>query len=167
MTWLKGKLHLTGGESEVLGALRNQHCPYGQVGDLIWVRERFVRTNDEKNCVFYADFRDKHGYHWHSIASDPTDVKWIPSIHMPKSLARIWLEITDIRCERLRDISRDDAKAEGVESDGYGWYDYLHSERRKSSAQQSFDTLWQSIYGAASWDANPYVFAIEFKRVTP
>lgn len=82
-------------------------------------------------------------------------------------IPEIKLEITGVRVEQLRDINRDDAKSEGVDCDEYGWFDYTHSDRRKSSAQQSFDTLWQSIYGIESWAANPWVWVIEFKRITP
>ena len=100
---------------------------------------------------------------------------WRPSIHMPRWASRITLEITDIRVERLQEISEDDAKAEGVEPwvIGDGWREYglppdveaagTHPLR---SARDSFASLWESINGPGSWKANPWVWVIEFRRVS-
>ncbi len=90
-------------------------------------------------------------------------VPWRPSIHMPRWASRITLEITDIRVERLQEISYADAMAEGVPftelPPGQGRPDPLHRAK--------FADLWESINGPGSWEANPWVWVIEFKRVTP
>jgi hypothetical protein len=117
------------------------------------------------------------------------DIKWKPSIHMPKEAARLFLQITSIGIEPLIDISEADAIAEGVE-DIYAMTDvkehcyknYMHGKDERTgkalpidevcgwdviadNATHSFKTLWQRINGAASWQANPYVWRIEFKRI--
>jgi hypothetical protein len=78
---------------------------------------------------------------------------WRPSIHMPKSAARIWLKVTDVKVERLRDISQEDAVAEGVKASPPFAIGY-------------FKNLWESINGAASWNANPWVWVVEFEVVS-
>jgi hypothetical protein len=106
----------------------------------------------------------------------PGDLLWVreawkPSIHMPKNAARIWLEVTDVKVERLHDISEEDAKAEGVGA-GFqmnaGWPDYLHIQNGVCSVTQdtasvSFGTLWEFINGKESWEANPWVWVVSFK----
>lgn len=88
-----------------------------------------------------------------------------PSIHLPKWCSRIWLEVTDVRVERLHDISEDDAKAEGVEQNPDGsWRDYLEPIRLwQDAAKPSFISLWQSINGEDSWNANPWVWVVSFE----
>ncbi len=106
--------------------------------------------------------------------------KWHPSIHMPRTACRIALEITSVRIERLNEISASDAIAEGIEfrknepvigsKHGVtvsGWKDYLSSAFlwRPELPVRSFESLWESINGKGSWATNPYVWAIEFRRV--
>lgn len=95
---------------------------------------------------------------------------WRSSIHMPKSIARIWLQVTDVRVERLQDISEEDAKAEGIEkrpgSDSTTRYDYKHyhwDHWYNVSAQVSYRTLWEKINGPDSWQANPFCWVVSFK----
>lgn len=76
---------------------------------------------------------------------------------MPKWAARIWLEVTAVRLERLQDITEADAAAEGVPEFIYGCVSFTNRE--------SFEMIWQSCYGAKSWQENPFVWVIEFKRV--
>ncbi|MFK2871884.1 hypothetical protein IR203_24870, partial [Salmonella enterica subsp. enterica serovar Weltevreden] len=83
-----------------------------------------------------------------------TPEKWTPSIHMPRWSSRITLEITDVRVERLNSITESDAEAEGVTDTGFGVL-----------LVDGFRYLWKSIYGDDSWQANPWVWVIEFKRV--
>ena len=144
----------------------NRACPIGQPGDLIYVRETFARVptvcgGDE--LVFAADYRD---------GSDKTaGVKYTPAIHMPKDLARIWLEVTGVRVERLQYISEKDAIAEGIErtEDFFGcpcWRDYSEPEGPDASVCPddpigSFQTLWESTGG--DWASNPWVWAVDFK----
>lgn len=142
-----------------------KHCPFGFVGDLLWVRESFRISTIDDYCdtamtvrigeVFYAA-NDKAG-------------KYKPSIHMPRTASRITLEIIGVRVERLQDISEEDALAEGVSMVGeYGgafdtsYRNYMTTEEHTFSATDSFTTLWQSINGAGSWDENPWVWVIEF-----
>jgi hypothetical protein len=92
---------------------------------------------------------------------------WKPSIFMPKAACRIFLEITDVKVERLQDISEEDAINEGVELLPNNRYKYYLSEYFDCiNAVHSFQTLWKSINGAESWEANPFVWAIEFKQIT-
>ena len=130
-------------------------CPYGQVGDRLWVRETFVLTNYQ-TPVYRADFKDVNGYYWSSIASDPKDVKWKPSIYMPRWASRINLEITEIRVERVQEIRGWDCISEGCPK----------IEASTGLARQWFTTLWDSLnakrgYG---WESNPWVWVISFKR---
>lgn len=89
-----------------------------------------------------------------------------PSIHMPKEAVRIWLQVTDVRVERLQDITEDDAIAEGVEKMGEFVFPYKHYASGAAScidAKTSFRTLWQEINGDESWEANPWVWVVSFK----
>ncbi|MGE5866558.1 MAG: hypothetical protein ACM32J_15885, partial [Rhizobacter sp.] len=86
-------------------------------------------------------------------------VRWKPSIHMPRAASRITLEGTGVRVERLQDISRGDAMAEGCPSPNM---------RDGDDPRKWYADLWDSINGASScWDANPWVWVVEFKRITP
>ncbi len=87
----------------------------------------------------------------------------IPGIHMPRWASRITLEITSVRVERLQDISEADALAEGVTDDGSLVTDLAGNDR--GGAFAAFATLWEVINGADSWDDNPWVWAIEFRRL--
>lgn len=155
-------------------------CPYGQVGDQLWVREAW-RWNDGTECGC-SEFctHTGTGYEYRASGAGDIDTKWKPSIHMPRLASRIQLEITGIRVERLNDISEADAIAEGIENIGKVidcWknyeadHEFRDAEGRQkagiafNTAVPSFASLWQSINGAGSWDANPWVWAISFKRV--
>jgi hypothetical protein len=150
-------------------------CPYGEVGDLLWVREKFnYRFEDKTQPAYAADMND----------ATQGIIKWKPSIHMPKAAARIWLEITNVRFERLMDITEKDAVAEGIENllDNMPdteptFRNYMHHPPIKEAAQRawevcadsaehSFETLWHSINGEESWNANPWVWVVEFKKVS-
>jgi hypothetical protein len=112
--------------------------------------------NEEEECVSWsAEQIDKF-------------MPWKPSIHMPKATARIWLEITNVRVERLHDISEDDAKEEGVEKSSANiefYRNYVDEGWELPTATQSFFSLWHSINGIESWKANPWAWVIEFKRI--
>lgn len=153
-------------------------CPYGGVGGVLWVREAF-HTSPHFKCLYRADYDDD--------ARPPKVVApggWKPSIHMPRRLSRIDLEITGLRVERLQDISREDAIAEGLDPthiDSLGrqqWKVYPHQDGTPgeevaayvgrpttSKPIDSYKSLWLSINGPGSWDANPFVWVIEFKRI--
>ncbi|MCO0607817.1 hypothetical protein NGG26_06045 [Klebsiella pneumoniae] len=137
-------------------------CPYGVPGDRIWVREAFrvhSRATDVATLVYKASERNSWTEQTHrvpvAVCNKPaTPEKWTPSLHMPRWASRILLEITGVRVERLRSMSQDDARAEGV-----------IAESGPMEAGLAFRELWDSIYGEESWKANPWVWVIEFKRV--
>jgi len=146
-------------------------CPYGQIGDILWVRETWLKTM----------FRDEEGWFfiYRADCNDYDDYKgeWKSPRFMPKAASRIKLEITDIRVEKVQDISEEDAKAEGVYF--YGWDDYHQTDYKNYSyndkgmcddwgvqtAKESYETLWESINGKGSWGKNPFVWVIKFKRL--
>lgn len=123
-------------------------CPYGQPGDLLYVKETYCPAasygpHSTRPRLYKADLQDdrlEQFKHWGN--------KWTPSIHMPKAAARIWLQITEVRVERLQDITEQDATAEGALS------------------RYEFAQLWQRINGRQSWGANPWVWAIHFKLLS-
>ncbi|WP_116818225.1 hypothetical protein [Pseudomonas syringae] len=166
-------------------------CPYGKVGDRLWVRETWgVISHDfdengnmidwkaDRPASKIREMRFGRGYYsghviyradgeaaWAGDDDGGGDDRsaWKPSIHMPRIASRILLEITDIRVERLQDISKVQALAEGVMSceqdidpDGNG-YEPL----------ELFGGLWTMINGDGSWQSNPWVWVVEFERVTP
>ncbi|SAU56484.1 morphogenetic protein [Klebsiella pneumoniae] len=138
------------------------HCPFGSVGDRIWVREAFrvhSRATDVATLVYKASERNSWTEQTRrvpvAVCNKPaTPEKWTPSLHMPRWASRILLEITGVRVERLRSMSQDDARAEGV-----------IAASGPMEAGLAFRELWDSIYGEESWKANPWVWVIEFKRV--
>ncbi len=140
-------------------------CPYGLPGDRLWVRETWTPVLQNAALVFRAD--------GHSEES----LKWKPSIHMPRRLSRITLEITAVRVERLQDITEEDAIAEGIERQGGGFVDYTVKSRSSNqpTAKASYSTLWDSINAKSTaaairgdahpWESNPWVWVVEFKRL--
>lgn len=142
-------------------------CPYGKVGDVLWVRETSTQESITDEAPFKTIYKADVGENY-PMGSN----KWKPSIFMPKSACRIFLEITDIKIERLQDISEEDAKAEGVETKKGSWgtvhfIDYTSNVRGSGFdwAKQSFKTLWQKINGSESWEENPFVWVIKFKQI--
>lgn len=148
-------------------------CPFGAVGDRLWVRETFrvhSRATDVATLVYKTSEQQSWTQQTHRVpiekCNKPAVVDtWTPSIHMPRWASRITLEITGVRVERLQDISRADAIAEGgpkshpsidAVSQDYGFPDFSRSW---------FGQTWWSIYGEESWKANPWVWVVEFKRV--
>ena len=142
-------------------------CPYGVVGDRLWVKEtwRSSRAADKHSPAALTG----HGWPVWYVADGGvmwtgadrggpgfmTPGKTRVSIHMPRWASRITLEVTDVRVERLQDITEADARAEGVQP----------LQMDNGSALPSFEGLWCSINGAGSWAANPWVWAISFARV--
>jgi hypothetical protein len=167
-------------------------CPHGQAGDRLWVREAWgyrggkwdgakpdlhTHTIEYRADSVRLDFMRAHG-DWSGLPTqrpcradeeyvdycaylDRWWAAWRPSIHMPRWACRIQLEITGVRVERLNAISEQDAVAEGVEA-------FINSDGDEiESATTMFMHLWESINGHDSWDANPWVWVIEFKQVQP
>lgn len=135
-------------------------CPYGVTGDRLWVRESFWGCDlpgyGDQPCVVYDD--EWRGKEYTPAASRPWARKFgrVPSIHMPRDCSRILLEICDVRVERLQAISEADATAEGTPNS-------LHLGGGRF-ATENFAHLWGDINGHESWEANPWVWVIEFER---
>lgn len=121
------------------------HCPYGGVGDRLWVRETWRPIVSGRKAGGFDYLADDPG------ASGAGFMPWKPSIHMPRKASRLTLEITRVRVERLKSITVEDAKAEGV--GGPNGYEL-----------DQFYALWSKINGAESWNENPWVWVVEFKR---
>jgi hypothetical protein len=157
---------------EYVASSGNALCPYGQPGDLLWVRETWQAHQmwdhlPPKSIPVGSDIQ--HPATWDHPAN-----KHRPSIHMCEWMSRITLELTSLRVERLQDISEEDARAEGVETGE--WLEEI--ERMHSIAppgipcefptlRDEFAKLWRKINGYESWDANPWVWVVEFRRVEP
>lgn len=141
-------------------------CPYGKPGDVLWVREAF-------NYVGTYPEPDIFGLYLYKANGDAGPMR--PSIHMPKDASRIWLRIKDVRVERVHDITDNDVYAEGVlipvDSKGHVLYEIsrensaLSFVKKGSMIDQAFwAQLWCDIHSRESWDANPWVWVIEFER---
>lgn len=128
--------------------------PKWQVGDILWVRESWCKTLD------VDEFTD--GYLYKAEYADPSFTKWKPSIHMPRAACRIRLEITDIKVERLQEISREDAIAEGMP---HQWQKMKCGEFLPDPRGEFYIT-WSKINGAESWNQNPWVWVISFERIS-
>ena len=149
-------------------------CPYGRKRDRLWVRETFIdlrgtgvehRPDPDGPLQRYAYAADcRPGSHSDEARKD-FGLKYKPSIHMPRAACRILLEITDVRVERLQDISEEQALAEGIAKNQDGGYQVENGKHYFASPVDSFASLWSSVGG--EWEANPWVWVVEFKRVTP
>ncbi|MGU7800820.1 hypothetical protein ACV2ZF_26720, partial [Escherichia coli] len=117
--------------------------------------------------LYRANYPEHVPSHYENVP--PADeVRWTPSIHMPRWASRILLEITSVRVERLNAISEEDARAEGIIDGGClncGEPEPCGCANPVPDATDAFAYLWQSIYGQENWNANPWVWVIEFKRV--
>lgn len=133
------------------------HCPYGQPGDRLWVRECFGYSDSEDETLTYRADNPSRPHE--------TPARWRPSIHMPRWASRITLEVTGVRVERLQEISEADAKAEGVPCEIIFGTD--RGIDGKAFPIREYRDLWESINGLGSWEANPFVWVVEFKRITP
>lgn len=157
-------------------------CPYGKVGDLLWVRETWRKyfpcdgngfTDFSSPVIEYAADNpepqymvDGDGFQMYNKDGSEKFIPFKPSIHMPKEAARIWLQVTDIRVERLKDISIQGCISEGIEGENriMGFKDYTKPEAIPYlNAYNSFCSLWSSINGPDSWQANPWVWVVCFK----
>lgn len=134
-------------------------CSYGQPGTKLWVRETWrERVPDQDGRTL--DYRADH------TSEDPCDVPWCPSIHMPRWASRITLEVTGVRVEKLQDISEADAIAEGVnEAPMPMACMYSAGEVMRTRYREAYAELWEQINGPGSWDANPWVWCVSFRRL--
>lgn len=119
-------------------------CPYGVPGDRLWVRESFARSDFGKNGYLYrADGELKV-------------ISWSPSIHLPRAACRLVLEVTDVRVQRLQEISDADARAEGCETNVVC-----------PDVRANYRAVWDSLNAKrAPWTSNPWVWVVEFRRVS-
>lgn len=147
---------------------REYRCPYGQPGDRLWVREAFIHEPADYcwEASVSIPSRPSHTTYRADCDGDTRGAGWKPSIHMPRNLSRIDLEITAVRVERLHDISETDARAEGIIDGGClncGNPEPCGCDSPAPDARESFCHLWQSINGEKSWHANPWVWVVEFR----
>lgn len=145
-------------------------CPYGTVGDRLWVRETWAWVPGVNGSMGWSTLNYKADGGQRMFDGDKVmnetgkflthEGVWRPSIHMPHWASRITLEITNVRVERLQDISEEDAKAEGVEAS-------KSVEMKNGSPCYSlpFQLLWNRTYGCDAWEKNPWLWVVEFKKV--
>jgi hypothetical protein len=180
--------------THVMDAPQYGLCPFGQVGDRLWVRETFAMLANEDGCaidwdenlvkgggpeaarIYRASCEQKAGNYGLWSIPDIADWKphtwnvqyegsWVPSIHMPRWASRILLEITAVRVEHLKDISQSDAMAEGGPP-SHPSIDAVSRDYGFPDFSRSwFAQTWQHIYGEESWSTNPWLWVIEFKVV--
>lgn len=154
-------------------------CPYGELGDRLWVREttciapkRFATPDDTCKTDYDGDKRfvsykaDGHS----EDAMRDYKLKWTPSIHVPRWASRLTLEIVSVRVERLHEISEGDAVAEGIEpvqmpTDEVMYEDYVQGGALVARPVSCYATLWDKINGAGAFSTNPWVWVVEFKRI--
>jgi len=159
----------------------SQFCPYGQPGDRLYVKEAIRLVPDQEPddgtgrvlSIYETDGSLTVADAW------PWKRAYLPSMFCPQGLSRITLEVTGIRVERLQDISESDAIAEGINcyplrpDDGFPLCNgYTHEEDDgkcvlHESAVAAYIRLWEAINGPGSWDSNPWVWCVEFRRITP
>lgn len=139
--------------------------PYGESGDLLWVRETL--THDATRGHFYAANGDALDYEREPPPSIGLPMKSISSIHMPRWASRITLRITDVRVERLQEISEDDAIAEGIDGPLCAEFTTKAPSRFNlmPAAVHAFFGLWESLNGEGSWAANPWVWVLSFEVI--
>jgi hypothetical protein len=150
-----------------------RHCPYGVPGDRLWVRETYLpdpiiddslASTEWYGCPSTRRLSDIPAKYRtrdlviHKASWDGDDLRWMPSISMPRWASRITLEITDVRVQRLQEISEEDAEAEGV----YSWSEMGPLD---ICARPLFASLWDSINAKrAPWASNPFIWALTFRR---
>lgn len=156
-----------------------EKCPYGVPGDRLWVRETWalifngedcLHSEDEDPCPceachieYRTDTNSKYPAGWEEDEARSNDdaPKWRPSIHMSRWASRITLEITNVRVERLQEITEEDANLEGVD-----WYAIENKLCNVGRCQQAFQRLWDSMYTNLNlWSCNPWIWVISFKRI--
>lgn len=159
--YIKDGLTLYNGTNEPC----NKPCPY-KVGDILYVRETW--TKDNHRYMYRADYSDSEKFYQ---GGKEVQLKWHPSLHMPKEATRIFLKVKDVRLERLQGITEEQAKKEGCQT---GSFEYKGSvwgqeDYDEWTAIDDFVNLWNSTIKKADlarygWDANPWVWVIEFDR---
>lgn len=146
-------------------------CPYGGVGDRLWVREAIRLVPDQEPDDGTGRVLSTYGADGTLTVVDawPWRRSYLPPMHCPRGLSRIDLEITAVRVERLQDISEADARAEGArECDPVSGREVLLAgASQRGSFVLHYRDIWEQINGAGSWAANPWVWVVEFRKVKP
>lgn len=173
--WLKNKILQMVGDQSVVIDYMEKHNPFGQPGEILWVRESgWVDNNylpglNEPHCYWKADYENYEDWEKKLITDHYCRFN---SIHMTKECCRIFLKIKSIRVERLQSISESDAVNEGIkflEDTGMthpGWEDYSGKATFCTTASGSFRSLWDLINGKKHpWESNPWVWVVEFQHI--
>lgn len=164
-----------GSEGTIVHGSPEVRCPYGAVGDQLWVREAWSYYGGDEYLYqrdpIAVSFRASDDFGGRPIPGG----RWRPSIHMPRWASRLTLEVTSVRVERVQSISEDDARAEGVARAGgfmstsSCWMNCGSDGPSFTTARGSFMSLWDSINGereGCSWADDPWVWVVGFRRVT-
>lgn len=143
-------------------------CPYGEIGDRLWVRETFAGERQEQvgtGAVRWLHVEYRADGEYGPSAEEMGDApRWRPSIHMPRCLSRITLEVTDVRVERLQDITAADIRAEGVDEWSVG--ELLGRQVVDTPLRNLWCICWDAINGDRTpWSSNPWVWRVAFKRI--
>lgn len=166
-----------------MNTVRGKQCPYGKPADLLWCREKFsTHVRIAEPYYLPQDYPDAALGCWYWADGSPDRGDWTrpkPSIHMPRWASRLTLRLTDVRVERLQEISEDDALAEGIDGPGPGVvlpgdFDQGRGNQPGYSvlgigtfptASSAYQVLWESLHGPGSWAANPWVWALSFSII--
>lgn len=160
-------------------------CQYNSPDNILWVRESHVWIQSIHCHDLLEGSRTKNQFAYKAsvhkdfmnYAKEQYGYKWTPSLHMKKIACRLILKVKEIRVERMHDISREDALAEGIRAftkdnvllkyglNGWNWQMYSGSPAMRSSPISAFYELWESIYGIENSSIDPWVFVIEFEPI--
>ncbi|WP_338909748.1 hypothetical protein WHY33_15700 (plasmid) [Clostridium perfringens] len=172
------KINEDGSKTMTVRYMEEIEVPY-KVGDILYVRETWANTwtpDGEEGFIYKADGKPKDFPYWGNAKQGKHEV-WMPSIHMPKIAARIFLKVTSVRAERLQDIDEEQAKKEGARK--ISWYQPFGTKsedeqkyvgslvNHKINYKTGFADIWDRTVKEEkySWEGNPWVWVIEFERV--
>jgi hypothetical protein len=145
-----------------------EFCPYGSLGDRLWVRETWQQTrprkSDGQRFILRTPAKGCGDLHYAADGEPDEPPKWRPSIYQPRWASRITLEVVSVRVERVQEITTADIRAEGVDD---GYTNPRMGKRHDNGMRMAWEELWDSInakrgYG---WESNPWVWVITFKRL--